>query len=195
MTAPDVQRFRVIFANRQCSQPVNLRRLRPIVETLLHTLPAIQTASLGVSLLSAPQMTRLNERFLKHAGSTDAITFDYSEPGARNSKRGTDLHGEIFICVDEAIAQARRFRTTWQAELVRYLVHGILHLLGYDDRRPAARRKMKRAEDRLVRSLARGFDFRRLARTSSRPPSTLRASQILTRFPLSRAGRKLRLRA
>ena len=50
------------------------------------------------------------------------------------------LHGEIFICVDEAIRQARRFGTIWQSEIVRYLIHGVLHLLGFDDsrhRRPA----------------------------------------------------------
>ena len=195
MTAPAVQRFRVTFANRHRSQPVNLRRLRPIVESLLHTLPVVRTANLGVSLLSAPEMTGLNERFLQHAGSTDDITFDYSEPGQLNLERGAELHGEILICVDEAIAQARRFRTTWQAELVRYLVHGILHLLGYDDRRPAARRKMKRAENRLLRSLAGGFDFRCLARASSRPRRAKRPAQTVTRFPLSRGGRKPRLRA
>jgi probable rRNA maturation factor len=74
------------------------------------------------------------------------------------------LHGEIVICVDEALAQARRFRTPWQSELARYLVHGILHLRGFDDRRPAQRRKMKRAEDRFLRQLACRFDLRRLSR-------------------------------
>ena len=42
------------------------------------------------------------------------------------------LHGEIFICVDEAIPQAKEFRTSWQSEIVRYIVHGVLHLLGHE---------------------------------------------------------------
>ena len=47
--------------------------------------------------------------------------------------------GKSFVCLDEAVRQARRFHTTWQSELVRYVVHGVLHLLGYDDqRRPGA---------------------------------------------------------
>ena len=75
-----------------------------------------------------------------------------------------NLHGELFICVDEAIRQARRFRTTWQSELVRYVVHGVLHLLGHDDHHAADRRKMKREENRLVRLMARRFAFTRLAR-------------------------------
>ena len=74
----------------------------------------------------------------------------------------TLLHGEIFVCLDEAVSQARRFHTTWQSELVRYVVHGVLHLLGYDDAASRARRKMKAAEDTLVRQLARQFDFHSL---------------------------------
>ena len=74
------------------------------------------------------------------------------------------LHGEIFVCVDEAVSQARRFRTTWQRELVRYVVHGVLHLLGYEDLHSRTRRKMKVAEDTLVRQLSSQFDFRRLSR-------------------------------
>jgi len=67
------------------------------------------------------------------------------------------LHGEVFVCLDEAVTQARRFRVTWQSELVRYVVHGVLHLLGYDDLNPRARRRMKAAENRLMRRLARQF--------------------------------------
>ena len=91
------------------------------------------------------------------------------EPGpSRRPSRGRpanccgSLHADIVVCVDEAAAQARRFRTTWQSELVRYIVHGILHLRGFDDRRPGQRRKMKRAEDRFLRQLAGRFDLRRL---------------------------------
>jgi len=43
------------------------------------------------------------------------------------------LLGEIYICVDEAVLQARKFGTSWQSEVIRYLVHGVLHLLGFDD--------------------------------------------------------------
>jgi probable rRNA maturation factor len=42
------------------------------------------------------------------------------------------LHGELFICLDDAVKQAREFRTTWQSELTRYVIHGLLHLCGHD---------------------------------------------------------------
>jgi len=66
------------------------------------------------------------------------------------------------VCADEAGIQARRFRTSWQSELVRYLVHGVLHLKGYDDQRSVSRRKMKREEDRLVKELGKRFDLSKL---------------------------------
>jgi probable rRNA maturation factor len=57
------------------------------------------------------------------------------------------------------VAQARRFHVHWQSELVRYIVHGLLHLQGFEDLDPAARRRMKRQEDRLLKHLAGRFDF------------------------------------
>mgnify|MGYP003331190348 CR=1 FL=1 len=84
-----------------------------------------------------------------------------------NAERGTRnaeliLHGEAFICVADAVKQAREFKTSWPGEVVRYAVHALLHLLGYDDLQPAKRRVMKREEDRLMRALAKAFDLAQL---------------------------------
>ncbi len=105
--------------------------------------PEPLNASLANSCHSAPQEERLGER--------------------------RPLHGEIFVCLPEAMKQARRFRTTWQTELVRYLVHAILHLSGYDDRTPAKRRVMKRAEDKALRTLRTRYYFEKMAGPSHRP--------------------------
>jgi probable rRNA maturation factor len=61
--------------------------------------------------------------------------------------------------VDEAVAQAKIFKTSGPSEIIRYLVHGILHLLGHDDLKTNSRRKMKRAENRLVKLLAKKFSL------------------------------------
>ena len=157
--------IRVTLLNRQRVRKVDARQLRVITLALLGELQ-ITSAEFGVNLVSDAEMTRVNETFLQHEGSTDVITFDHSELSARPQTPDPrpNLHGELFICVDEAIRQARRFRTTWQSELVRYVVHGVLHLLGHDDHHAADRRKMKREENRLVRLMARRFAFTRLAR-------------------------------
>jgi len=153
----------IVIANRQRTKKINARLLKRIIVGLFADLK-IAKAELGINLVAAPEMTLVNETFLQHAGSTDVITFDHSSAECRLRK--SEMHGELFVCVDEAILQARRFKTDWQSEVVRYVIHGVLHLLGHDDRRVAARRKMKREENRLVRLQAKRFTLAQIARTT-----------------------------
>jgi probable rRNA maturation factor len=177
--------------NRQRVRAVDTRLLRRIARWALEEQFHAADYELGLHLVSAVAMTRVNESFLDHEGSTDVITFDHREaerraPARRASSAGLrragyrrsvplrarrvrtnsehSLHGEIFLCLDEAVAQARLFDTDWQSELARYLLHGLLHLHGFDDLTPRARRRMKRQENRLLRLAQRQFPLRRLAR-------------------------------
>ena len=135
--------------NRQRSRKVDVRHFRRIATHLLDDLLELDHYELTVLLVGTRKMTRLNTDFLQHEGSTDVITFDYSD-----SSQTPGAVGEIAICVDEAVVQARRWRTSWQAEVTRYLVHGVLHLLGYDDQDPPSRRRMKSEENRVFRALS-----------------------------------------
>ncbi len=144
--------------NRQRLRKINPRQFRKILLAALKNL-GVGQFELGIHIVGAAEMTRLNETFLRHKGSTDVITFDHSSLVTRPPSL---LHGEIFICIEEAVAQAKRFRTSWQSELVRYAVHGVLHLLGHDDARAAARRKMKREEDRILLGLAAQLDLKKI---------------------------------
>jgi probable rRNA maturation factor len=179
--------------NRQRTMALDTRLLRAILLHVLRKLRPKDSFQLAIHVVNGEEITALNETFLRHEGPTDVITFDYREyvEGAdsgrppcrsrpagnesartdpRGAKRGeltspvSELHGEVFVCIDEAVRQARRFRTTWQAELVRYAVHGILHLDGHDDLETENRRKMKREENRLVRMLCDYFAFGQLQR-------------------------------
>ncbi len=107
---------------------------------------------LGFHLVGAEEMARLNREQLGHEGPTDVITLDYGPPPLARPDECW-LCGEVFICVEVARRQSRAFRTSWQSELARYAVHGLLHLAGFDDRSPGQRRVMKREEDRLVAAL------------------------------------------
>jgi rRNA maturation RNase YbeY len=186
---------RLCLRNRQRLRSIDLPLLRRIVSALLEDLLPARPFDLAIHLVRAPEITRLNETFLHHRGATDVITFDYAGqagpaagqlsrlptaqrstppsrrlpgpivPESRVSAAAAPVHGELFVCLDEAVGQCRRFNTLWQSELVRYVVHGLLHLRGYDDRQPAARRQMKREEDRLLTQLAGRFPFRRLGKT------------------------------
>jgi len=145
--------------NRQRSRKLDLQLFRKILLTALDEL-RVEQFELGISIISEDEMTRLNETFLKHKGSTDVITFDYSSHVTRHPSL---LLGERFIFIDEAVLQSKRFRTTWQSELVRYAIHGILHLLGHDDKRTTARVKMKREENKLLRNVASQFDLKKIS--------------------------------
>ena len=153
------------IANRQRTKKINSRFLKQIVAELFTELQ-ITEAELGIHLVGAAEMARVNWQFLRHEGSTDVITFDHLEKRTTESEKRKQIHGELFICVDDAVKQAKEFRTNWQSELVRYVVHGVLHLLGYDDLEPALRRKMKRAENRLVQLLAQRFSLAQRAGTA-----------------------------
>ncbi len=159
----------ILIANCQRTKKINSRFLKQVVTELFTDL-GITEAELGIHLVGVVKMARVNWQFLQHEGSTDVITFDHSEKRKAESGKQKQLQGELFICVDDAIRQAKEFRTSWQAEVVRYVVHGVLHLLGYDDLKPALRREMKRAENRLVQRLAKRFSLAQLSR-----PAKLRA--------------------
>ncbi len=144
------------IANRQRTHKIKVGVLREIVIVLLTELAGPE-ASLEINLVSAPQMAKVNQAYLQHEGPTDVITFDY-----REARPGTPLHGELFICPAVAVTQAREFGTEWRSELVRYVIHGILHLLGHDDLEPVARRQMKAVEGRWLRTISRRFALSKL---------------------------------
>jgi len=158
------------FRNRQRTRTLNLPLLRRITRHLLEHQFGLTRYELGIHLVAAAEMAEVNERFLQHSGSTDVITFDHGPAG------NEQLHGEVFVCIPDAVKQARQFRTTWQSELVRYVLHGLLHLQGYDDLKPGARKIMKRKESHLLRQVAASFPLRQLDKAAS-----LRRSRLATR--------------
>src|SRR5580765_714353 len=88
-------------------------------------------------LISDRRMALLHRKFLGQSGPTDVMTFQ---------------HGEIFVSVDTARRHARAFRNSLLRELKLYIVHGLLHLQGFDDRTPVEVRKMKKAQEKILRS-------------------------------------------
>jgi rRNA maturation RNase YbeY len=88
----------------------------------------------------------INRQYLKHDYYTDVITFDYSE----NDK----LSGDIFISIDTVKTNAEKFKTDYHEELHRVMIHGILHLCGYEDKTQAGKKNMREKEDELLTVLS-----------------------------------------
>lgn len=103
-------------------------------------------------------MAQLNLRYLGHKGPTDVLTFDLLDAEAANSAP-YEVDAEIVISIDRARAEAALREHGLSAELVLYTVHGILHLLGFDDRSGPARAKMRKAERRVLQGMGLGDVF------------------------------------
>ena len=89
------------------------------------------SAELSVAIVSIEEMANLNERYRGKDGPTDVLSFSIDEPVAVPGGEPITL-GDVIIAPDVALAQASEYGTTVEAELDLLLVHGILHLLGYD---------------------------------------------------------------
>jgi probable rRNA maturation factor len=94
----------------------------------------------SVWLISDRRMASLHRKFMRETGPTDVLTFQ---------------HGEIFISVDTAKRHARSFRNSLESELCLYVVHGFLHLHGFDDRTQIGARKMKKMQERILHTCIR----------------------------------------
>ncbi len=114
---------------------------------------------LGVSFLSSPKMTEVNWDFLRHSGDTDVICFDY-----RESDGGFDESVDILICPNVACREAEKRSLPYAQEVTLYLIHGLLHAAGYDDLKPELKRKMRRAEKRVMTAIQKEFDLEQIFR-------------------------------
>ena len=99
--------------------------------------------SLDISFVNSTEIARLNTKYLNHNYSTDVITFDYS-------KSDSSIEGEILISVEDAFENSKKFKISLKEELLRLLIHGILHILGYNDKAINQRRLMKTKENILL---------------------------------------------
>jgi probable rRNA maturation factor len=105
-------------------------------------------ADISVAVVNASTMRRLNRSFLGHDYVTDVLSFVYQ----RNARQKT-LLGEIVVCADQAWKMASRQTWLGSDELVLYVIHGVLHLIGYNDDTAVAQRRMRAAERKFVRAL------------------------------------------
>lgn len=103
---------------------------------------AIPEGELSIAFLPDPAMAKIHADFMDDPTATDVITFA-GDPAA-------GLAGEICVSVDTAQAYAKTHNHDFSTELTLYIVHGWLHLAGFDDLQPAKKRRMRAAEKRVL---------------------------------------------
>ncbi len=141
-------RYRVATNNEQAQMAIDVAALESAVcETL--RFEQIAEAEISLAIVNGVRMRELNNRFLQHDYDTDVLSFllDSAGAGAQRS-----IEGEIIVSIDMAIRQAREHQQTVPDELELYVVHGTLHLCGYDDQTEAEASVMRDLESKVLRA-------------------------------------------
>ena len=133
--------LRVSVVNAQRERPVNTTRIARVARCAIQRLGIAAQGEWSITFVDSQRMRQLNKRFMRHDRPTDVLSFRYD---------GEPTVGEILIAPDQAHAYAKQHGLSYGEELSRYVVHGLLHWLGHDDRTLAQQRKMRALEDKLL---------------------------------------------
>ncbi len=132
-----------VFVNVEKGYALDKRKVHQALSLVCDELN-IGISEMEINFVSAETMLAVNKKFLNHNYDTDIITFDYSN-------ERDNLDGEIFISFAQAEKNSKLFHVSTDNELLRLIVHGVLHLIGYDDKIADRRKVMKKREDQLVK--------------------------------------------
>jgi probable rRNA maturation factor len=151
--------FHVSITNVQTAHPVDSDRLEAMVRAILETEEA-RSATVSVAIVDDATIHRLNREYLQLDEPKDVLSFVLDQ----NEKT---LEGEVVISAETAAAAAVRFHWSTADELLLYVIHGVLHLLGYDDQEPVALQKMRDRESHYLKALGLTPRYDEVAQTAA----------------------------
>lgn len=122
--------------------PLSLGQLEAIAGKILKCLKIFPEWSIGIAFMDDRQIRILNKKYLKHDQATDVLAFNYS----RNT-------ADIAISLETARKNAALYDNSYQDELILYIIHGFLHLFGYEDSAKTAKEKMWRKQEELFKKI------------------------------------------
>ncbi len=122
--------------------PINKRKVHSIVNYLKYELN-FKINAVSVNFIDSAEILKMNIKYLNHHQSTDIITFNYSGTNE-------ELDGELFISVEDAGNNAIIYGVKLKEELMRLIIHGFLHLLGFDDKKKKEKEKMIALQELLL---------------------------------------------
>ena len=131
----------VTVTNAQGGTPVDVARMTRVARRAVRRMRIRTRGTLAITFINDRRMRTLNKRFLRHDRATDVLSFRYD---------GEPVVGEVLIAPRAARRYAKDHGIAYQHELSRYVVHGLLHWLGHEDRTRAQQQAMRAREDRVL---------------------------------------------
>jgi probable rRNA maturation factor len=135
----------ITITNRQKTLRIDRKRIRGAVHAVVQD-AGIAEAQIGVAIVDDAAIAKLHDEFLGDPEPTDVLSFVLER-----SERS--LEGEVVVSADTARAFAPRYGCTAEEELLLYVIHGTLHLVGYDDTTPRKRAVMRKREQKYLKRL------------------------------------------
>ncbi len=119
------------------------KRLRKWIEKVIQEESKKDPIQISFIFCSDAYLSQLNQEYLQHDSLTDIITFDYAEDI-------NQIESEIYISIDRVRDNSRRYETSFTGELNRVMIHGVLHLLGFQDKTEDQQQKMRQKENECL---------------------------------------------
>lgn len=191
--------FKIDIANNQTTLPIDRTAIRRAVRKTL-TLESVANASISIAIVDDPTIHQINRDYLKHNFATDVISFllechggvESTDPASLRGI-GKSIEGEIVLSADTAIRMAEEVGWRPQEEVTLYIVHGLLHLCGYDDLKKSEVAVMRRREREVLESLGLNLPLREddPAPVKKAPKEATAQKKVVAAKPTSRGTMKL----
>lgn len=133
----------ILIADEQRALRLPAARIRRLASLVLAG-EGMAGATLSLAFVDDRRIREVNRKFLEHDYATDVIAFLLEDAA-------DEVFGEVVVSTDTARAEARKRGIPLEEELLRYVAHGILHLMGYDDATPAKKRALWRRQEAYLR--------------------------------------------
>ncbi len=138
---------KILISSSQKALRVPRKKLAALMEFVARQ-EGIRLAEVDLAVVDSRQIASLNRNYLRHAGPTDVLSFDLSEAD------GQGIRSQLVVCGDVAVRQAQTHGQAPQRELMLYVVHGLLHLMGYEDQTVRGAARMHAREEEILEAFA-----------------------------------------
>ena len=144
-TEPPEPPYQILVANEQSTLEIDADRITELVRAIFRD-SRYETCSLSLAVVDDPTIHQVNRQYLEHDYPTDVLSFPLEDDG-------THLTGELIVSADTAKQNATDYGWPAFNELMLYVAHGTLHLVGYRDKQPQEVLEMRRAEQRYLAAM------------------------------------------